>query len=337
MNIDNLITLIHQSHKTKQLSLSQPNETKEIEKNPRAYQTTFTTTSVESLKKLFTKERQITNIESCYDEKQGSSQGLFQLEQFIRIQLKNVNRAIVFDRLPMECTSKNKYVKEGEKMFENGRYNYYYGVSDKKAHKFTDPQYEKYNILYSTPTLCKAVNKMGEIGTYYTNVFHGAANTMTEFHRDFTGANGLILNETGKKLFLFADYAEVERNRNRLFTVPVEKSKMKPTINMEVLNELKSFHWCILEYGQYIYWDATIYHAIYNITNSTFISPGYVALSDVERWMEWVLADNLRPSDKQIEAAFEVIDYNLQRLSIPNVITTDQVLNIQNSLNKHFV
>ena len=297
--------------------------------NFRMLQRTFVETTIETLTYLLRDERHIQKINHL-DEKE------FQLRNFVDLLKTNaIEVAILFDYLPVKCTRAAYYVKQGERVFsENG---YSYDSSERKVHTFTNDDYRQFNILYAEPKEIKhksnqkdPIYRMGEMQTYFSNVFQGAANTMTEMHRDFMGCNGFILNDNGFKLFLFAEYDEVERT---LLFEKKQNENLKPLIHIEILSNMKSFRWCVLRKGQYIYWPATTYHAIYNIENSTFISPSYLPATLTTEWLPWLEKQN-GLSKSSIQAVKEIVAQHLNTKIVQEYLSLEQLFILQLLVNK---
>jgi hypothetical protein len=322
LNLKLLVKAIDLSHQQK----AKAYQAGERPSNFRLLQRTFVETTPTTLTHLLREERHINTIHHL-EEKE------FQLQDFVDV-LKSNSRevAILFDYLPVKCTRAAYYVKQGERVFsENG---YQYDSSDRKVHTFTNDDYRNFNILYAEPREIKrkrnekdAVYRLGEMQSYFSNVFQGAANTMTELHRDFVGCNGFILNDNGFKLFLLAEYDDVEEHRTELFEQK-QHEPLKPFIHIKILSNLKSFRWCVLRKGDYIYWPATTYHAIYNIENSTFISPTYLPVTLTVDWLQWLQKQN-GLSKSSIQAVKEVVLQHLDNEIVHHYLSKSQLSTLQ--------
>jgi hypothetical protein len=201
--------------------------------------------------------------------------------------------AALFEKLPIEVLCFDSINARGRKLFKTlnteqhlTQRTYTFGPSTRRIHTYVDEDFNSLNLLCHD-NRGGLDNELSHLSSYKTNIFYGSRSTQVGLHIDATGGIGHILNRNGRKLFLFADYAEVQAKYWDIFTD-------QRLLKIDRFNSLQSFRWVLLQPGQYLYWPGYSYHAVFNIENSVFISPTYLPAiqSTAIQWLNYILRGN---------------------------------------------
>jgi 23S rRNA A2030 N6-methylase RlmJ len=270
--------------------------------------------SEEKLNKLFSKDKKVPMIKDYSFE---------ELRAFWNVHPRSavlIDKTKEMMRINMNQFKESKeIIKRFEETTAKQQKIYEWKIIKGQLHEYRDSQLEAYNLLYHQNL--QAEEHLRRLSSRSSNVFTGCKGTGVGFHTDANGGIGSIINPEGSKLFMFVDFEEFQSKKNELYDneLPAQaKLHIKP-LNIDVLLQLKSFQWVILQFEQYLLWHGTHYHAIYNAANSIFVGVNMVAMIEqhILYWLDYVLGPergfiemdkHLR--DKQLRVLSEIFSNN---------------------------
>jgi len=234
--------------------------------------------------------------------------------------------ALLLNQVPIEiqASEKEKLIVEGTQKFVSNEYNHY--SHPERIFKFKSEfnEFQIFNLFQTSEE--DDDHSLHNLKAYHSDIFHGSATTQTPLHIDATPGLGVITNDEGCKLFLFAPSNELttaESNNvtiiDGLFSKNEQENVHKNPMNIDVfLKHAKSYCWCILRPNQCLYWPATSFHAVLNITNTTFLSHTYVPadLSSFNMWLKHSAQFLLRDPTEQLGTLQRIIVDSLKLMPL---------------------
>jgi hypothetical protein len=193
--------------------------------------------------------------------------------------------AILFDNVPMKIINKDAFINKGKEYFDTDSRVYRFDCTEKKIHRYIEEEFKQLNLLNNKNNTLD--HQLKHLQSNKTNIFYGSKSTQMGLHIDANGSIGYILNSTGLKLFLFANYQEVVGNFEEIL-LPDGR------IRIDVFQQkIESYRWVILKPNQYLYWPGYSYHAVFNIESSVFVSPTYIPnlYPTAQVWLNYVLSN----------------------------------------------